>query len=74
MGTAYGAFGSFASVVTPAFVVSEIEEVKGTDPVKSTIIMPSVKRVRPRDREKYSSRTDVLLACHITIGGTLTYE
>jgi len=37
-------------------VVSEIEEVSGTDPVRSTIIIPRVNNVSPKEREKYCSR------------------
>jgi hypothetical protein len=74
VGTAYGAVGSDASVVTPAFVansvvswdlvfglkgdiLSEIDDVKGTEPVRRTIIIPNAKRAIPKDREKYSSIT-----------------
>jgi len=35
----------------------EIEDVKGTEPVRRTTIIPKVSRVIPKDLEKYSSRT-----------------
>jgi hypothetical protein len=38
-------------------ILSEMEEVSGTEPVSRTIIIPSVSRAMPRDLEKYSSRT-----------------
>ena len=37
-------------------ILSEIEEVKGTEPVRRTTIIPNVNKVIPSDREKYSSR------------------
>lgn len=43
-------------------VLSDIEEVNGTEPVRSTIMIPNVKRVMPRERAKYSSRTEDTLA------------
>lgn len=38
-------------------ILSEIEEVRGTEPVSRTTIIPKVNKVIPRDREKYSSIT-----------------
>lgn len=64
-GTAYGAFGSFSEAVTPALVVSEMEDVRGTDPVRSTIRIPSVRRVMPREREKYSSSAGKLMLVYM---------
>jgi hypothetical protein len=40
-----------------ADALSDIEDVKGTDPVRRTTIIPRVKRVMPNERAKYSSRT-----------------
>lgn len=40
-----------------AGALSDIEDVKGTDPVRRTTIIPRVKRVMPSERAKYSSRT-----------------
>lgn len=42
-------------------MVSEIEEVSGTDPVRSTIIIPRVNNVSPKEREKYCSRGEASL-------------
>jgi hypothetical protein len=53
VGTAYGALGSEASVVTPALVVSEILLVRGTDPVSSTIMMPKNNMVIPKLLQNY---------------------
>jgi hypothetical protein len=39
------------------YILSEIEDVNGTEPVSRTIIIPSVNRVIPNDLEKYSSNT-----------------
>lgn len=36
-------------------VLSEIEDVKGTEPVRRMIIIPRANKVIPSDREKYSS-------------------
>lgn len=81
VGTAYGAFGSDASIVTRALVankvskliniditqklgsiLSDIEDVKGTDPVNRTTSRPKVRSAIPSDLEKYSSRTMLRLA------------
>jgi hypothetical protein len=35
---------------------SEIDEVKGTEPVRRTVMTPRVNNAMPRDLEKYSSR------------------
>lgn len=43
-------------------LLSDIDDVNGTEPVRSTIMMPSVKRVMPRERAKYSSRATEMLA------------
>lgn len=39
-------------------LLSENEEVNGTEPVRSTVKMPSVISAIPRDRLKYSSMAD----------------
>lgn len=36
--------------------MSDIEDVRGTDPVRRTVSIPRVSSVKPSDREKYSSR------------------
>lgn len=36
--------------------LSEIEDVRGTEPVRRTVIIPRARSVRPKDLEKYSSR------------------
>jgi hypothetical protein len=41
-------------------LLSEMEEVRGTDPVSSTTIIPRVRSVMPNEREKYSSRTGLM--------------
>jgi len=40
-----------------ADALSDIEDVKRTDPVRRTTIIPRAKRVTPSERAKYSSRT-----------------
>jgi len=47
--------------VQEGYILSEIEEVNGTEPVSSTIIMPRVNRAMPRDLAKYSSIAVVLV-------------
>jgi hypothetical protein len=49
-------------------ILSDIEDVKGTEPVRRTTIIPSVNKVIPRAREKYSSSAVV---CQLRIIGSL---
>jgi hypothetical protein len=39
-------------------VLSDIEDVNGREPVRRTIMIPRAMRDMPREREKYSSRTE----------------
>ena len=43
-------------------VLSENDAVSGTEPVKSTTMMPRVSRAIPRAREKYSSRAEHIVS------------
>ena len=51
VGTAYGALGSLSSVETG----SDTDALRGIDPVSRMVIVASVKRLKPKHREKYSS-------------------
>jgi hypothetical protein len=43
-------------------ILSDIEDVKGTEPVKRTTSMAKVSRAIPNDLEKYVSRTVSLVS------------
>ena len=72
VGTAYGAFGSDASVLTPLaicnhqavlrLILGENElsanvEVRGTEPVRRTVRTAIVKSANARERQRYVSRS-----------------
>jgi hypothetical protein len=48
--------------------LSENDDVRGTEPVSKTIIIPNVNNVSPREREKYSSRTVIHVRAWMEIG------
>lgn len=45
-------------------ILSEIEEVRGTEPVSSTTIIPSVNKASPSDLAKYSSIAVIPVRTH----------
>lgn len=56
VGTTYGALGSDASALVAVLDVSENVDVRGTDPVKRTVMTPSASNAMPSDLEKYTSK------------------